>query len=135
MNLRQRMASTYMCRIEEGEPTLTVLDFGQSSSYPIARDPSREQQGHLPPFRPDCRHAMVPCTFRIQVSRLSQDTSFPVSSCLWQVYGYPFLGALPPFYNNTLRRRITCREQVPLEMMVEVLEQLVGIAIRRACTA
>src|SRR5258706_9326997 len=87
MTLRQRMASTYMWRIEEGEPTLTVLDFGQSSSYPIVRDPSREQQGHLPPFRPDCRHAMVPCTFRIQVSRLSQDTSFPVSSCLWQVYG------------------------------------------------
>jgi hypothetical protein len=89
MNLRQRMASTYMCRSEEGEPTLTVLDFGQSSSSHIARDPSREQQGHLPPFRPACRHATVPCTFRIQVSRLSQDTSFPVSSCLWQVCGYP----------------------------------------------
>ena len=107
MNLRQRMASTSMCRSEEGEPTLTVLDFGQSSSYPIARDPSREQQGHLPPFRPDCRHALVPCTLRIQVSRLSQDTSFPVSSCLWQVYGYPFLGALPPFYNGATRHGMT----------------------------
>src|SRR5260221_14498876 len=106
MNLRQRMASTSMCSSEEGEPTLTVLDFGHSSSSPTARDPSREQQGPLPPCRPDCRHALVPCTFRIQVSRLSQDTSFPVSSCLWQVYGYPFLGALPPFYNSTPRRRI-----------------------------
>jgi len=100
------MASTYMCRIDEGEPTLTVLDFGQFSSYRIARDPSREQQGHLPPFRPDCWHALVPCTFRIQVNRLSQDISFPVSSCLWQVYGYPFLGALPPFYNSPLRRHM-----------------------------
>ena len=87
MNLRQQMAPRSMCRIGEGEPTLTVLDFGQSSSSPIARDPRREQQGHLPPFRPACRHATVPCTFRIQVSRLSQDTSFPVSSCLRQVYG------------------------------------------------
>jgi hypothetical protein len=100
------MAATYLCCIEEGEPPLTVLDFGQSSAYPLARDPSREPQGHLPPFRPDCRHAMVPCTFRIQVSRLSQDTSFPVSSCLWQVYGYPFLGALAPFYNGATRHGI-----------------------------